>query len=212
MCADIDVPNRRGEGDRSQDDESNPELSGMAPPLWTAAAAGEGEGDANQVDVEDSQMGYEPIRAEAARTGGESHGEGNNNSPAGNGIGSGHLPGSNGARVSGGQNLQERIVTVNDMEFHVYGNVSGLELLTLNSDREENLHLADSDEEEEEERRRAEAERAIDEANRAHEARRAAPIPPENRARILNAMKEFELLNSDVVGDVKKMFYFLDIA
>lgn len=162
----------------------------MAPPLWTSTAGREDDG--NHVEA-DADIVYHPIRAEGASNRPQ---ESQDGSAAVSGVANGHHENGSamvaGGSLSNGRRPQERIVTVNGMEFHVYGNASGLELLSL-SDREEPLNLPDSDEEEEEERRRVEAERAIFEANQAHEARRAAPLPEEHRTRILNAMKAIDL-------------------
>ncbi|KAJ7544342.1 hypothetical protein O6H91_09G074300 [Diphasiastrum complanatum] len=96
--------------------------------------------------------------------------------------------------VTNGVLNQGRVVALNGMEFHVYGNVQGLELLqSQNMHVEEEISFIDSEEEEEEERQRAEAEVAMRQANQADAARRSAPLPPERCQAILDAMRGISL-------------------
>lgn len=87
-------------------------------------------------------------------------------------------------------------VVYNGMEIHVFGNVGGFaDLQVGNSSVNENdSDGPEKDEEaEEEERRREEAEIAIREANMADLERRRAPLNPERRAAIINAMRGITL-------------------
>lgn len=172
-------------------------------PLGFFADVGEDE-PVTEATQDDLRIGYLQIADDPSvqNASDEREGEedaGNNSLPAdigalAGGATNGHAGSLSGAVVSDGRNPLERIVTVNGMQFHVYGNVSGLDLLGSNNPtREEDLDVPDSEEEEEEERRRAARESAMEEAIAADAARRAAPIPPERRAMIVNAMKGIKL-------------------
>ncbi|CAM6097621.1 unnamed protein product [Calypogeia fissa] len=195
--------------DNVVDDEDFPQPeTTMAPPLWPPPADLDEDESVAEATQDDFQIGYlqisndpsSQIRNEEREAEEEAEAEVAHNPPStetgalAGGANNGHAGSLSGAVVSDGRNPLERIVTVNGMQFHVYGNVSGLELLGSNNPtREGDLDIPDCEEEEEEERRRAATERAIEEANAADAARRAAPIPPEHCAMIVNAMKGINL-------------------
>lgn len=87
-------------------------------------------------------------------------------------------------------------VNYNGLEIHVFGNVGGFADLQIGN-RSVNENDSDGpekeEEAEEEERRREEAEIAIREANIADMERRRAPLNPERRAAIINAMRGITL-------------------
>eukprot|EP00252_Welwitschia_mirabilis_P021040 TRINITY_DN5283_c0_g1_i1.p1 TRINITY_DN5283_c0_g1~~TRINITY_DN5283_c0_g1_i1.p1 ORF type:complete len:193 (-),score=26.65 TRINITY_DN5283_c0_g1_i1:217-795(-) len=115
--------------------------------------------------------------------------------PNGNGI---ITTNGNGSSASPSVCSSENIISYQGMDIHVFGNLNGLENLLQSmssANNEDKGSEEDEEEEKEEERRREESERAIREAERADFERRNAPLEPDRRSAILDAMRGISISN-----------------